>query len=266
MRRPSARKKKRMTEFGTSEAVSAFVGASLAFAVDWVRAKQDRHREEADTANCALLSLAQMYTNLQNLWNQIYAKPAEAAKKSGRLPLPQEVRAIEPMPEIAIALDVPSLSFLLRSRDPDLPNRLSVVVSTFRQHLLSEASRTELHLEMQSKMEAARLAPGMEVGMDEFTEAIGPKLWAQLVSTTSGQVENIPKTIADIVKVQQQTLEVLKWEFPSRQFAKFQPRGLPPGENLPDVTLRPAALWRRAVRRYFDWLRRPPRENIRLNH
>lgn len=252
-------------EFGWSEGISAFVGATLAFAVDWVRAKQDRHREEADAANRALLSLAQMYASLQNLWNQLYAEPVIEANKAGHTLFPNEVRATSPMPEEAVAVDVPSLSFLLRSRDPDLPNRLGIVVSAFRQHLVSEGVRSELHLEMQSKMEVAGISPGMEVTIGDVRMACGPKLWEQLVSTTNGQVESIPRTITDIVELQKQTLEVLKFEFPSRRFVKFQPQKLEPGKTFRTSELSRPPLWRRAMRGYFDWLRKRPAKPLKLN-
>ncbi len=251
--------------FGWSEGISAFVGATLAFAVDWVRAKQDRHREESDIANRALLSLAQMYANLQNLWNQLYEEPVSAAKLADRPLFPNEVRATSPMPEEAIALDVPSLSFLLRSRDPDLPNRLGLIVSSFRQHLISEKVRSELHLEMQSKIEAAQIPPGAEVTVGDLRMICGPKLWAQLLSTTDGQVETIPRTIADIIELQKQTLAVLRFEFPSRRFVKFQPQKLEPGKSFRTVELSRPPVWRRAVRAYFDWLRKRPSKPLKLN-
>lgn len=252
-------------EFGSSEAISAFIGASLAFAVDWVRAKQDRHREEADSANRALLALAQMYGNLQNLWNQFYAEPLATASAAGRQVVPPEVRASAPMPDEAIALDVPSLSFLLRGRDADLPNRIAVVVATFRQLLLTEATRAQLHLEMQTRLESLHIDLQAGATIGQIREACGPKLWAQLVATTKEQLESIPKAIADILKIQQQALDVLKFEFPSRQFVKFQPRELAPGENIPAVVLPAPALWRRIVRGYYDWLRRPPAKTIARN-
>jgi hypothetical protein len=132
--------------FGWSEAVSALVGAGIALAFDSIREKIGRHRDEADKGNGALLTMAQMYAQLRNVWKQVYEKPAQVATQQGRSLHPFEVRPLTSVPDDGLRLNLAELSFLLRSHDPDLPSRLAALESAFLTHRTVENERTRLAL------------------------------------------------------------------------------------------------------------------------
>jgi hypothetical protein len=236
--------------FGVSQALSAMFGAGAVLVANLIKEKIARHRDEADRANRAILTLARMYGELQNLWDQIYAEAVKEAAAHEKKPPPYMVRPVASITLDSLRLDAGELSFLMRGLDADLPNRLSLVEQSFHQHLLTEQARAERHHEMQKKFEAAGLRNGMQVTYVQAKTVTGDALWAQLTSLTDSQVDGIPETRRRILAVQTQLLNAVRMQFPVRQFVKFKPRDEPNAiwETTPPL----AARWRKLMRAAVD--------------
>jgi hypothetical protein len=254
--------------FGLSQAIAAMFGAGVVVVANTIKDKVARHRAEADEANRALLTLAQMYSYLHNFWNQVYREPVKEAAKAGQKLAPFQVQPLSSISGGGLSLNIGALSFLLRSHVPDIPNRLAIIEQSFSQHLLTEEVRAKLHLQMQLKFEAEKISEG-PLTIARAREVCGDSLWAQLVALTDQQADTIPKTISRILTIQEQFLKVVNLQFPLRRFVRFQPqtsdaaRAALESNELPE-----AARWRRqlraAVTKFRNWRakKKPPRSKV----
>lgn len=77
--------------------------------------------------------------------------------------------------------DLPSLSFLLSSKEAELLNTVGVAESQYRTVVALVEQRNALHLVFQSRLEAVRVATGLAEGtLDDIRSIAGPMLSRQI--------------------------------------------------------------------------------------
>lgn len=232
---------------------SAFAGAAFAFLVERAQRFRDRGRDEQEAANRALLSLAQMYTDLTLIWRQVYVSARQRVRGTmGRDPVAMEILPMQLPPEPATSLDVASLSFLLRTHDPNLVNELALVESCYTGDLGIERERARMHLEAQAKLQAAGLKEHQSYTAAEAEEMIGQAQLRQLEFITASQLDHIPKTLESIKKARDELSTVASLHLPTRMVVTFSDIvGDDKGAPVPT-----AAPWRYVVRGAARWIRK----------
>lgn len=240
-------------QFDASNFISAGAGALAAFALEGLRAWRDRNRAEQDAANQALLTLAQMWQQLENLRQQVYVDAVATAHAArNREPLAIEILPLAGVADLGLRLDMGSLSFLLRTHHPEAANVLALAEAGYLSVLMAEGRRSTLHVDVQKHLAAAAVRPGVA-----FPPALldTPEV-KQLEDVTSHQRRELPIVIGQIEAAQDVLLATVRLHFPVRRFIRFERRTPTPIDTFP------AAWWRRWLRPVVDRLRGrrvPPR-------
>lgn len=239
---------------GWNEFWAAGFGAAAAFALEAVRRWRDGARGEQDAANGALLTLSQMFTQLENIRQQVYEEQAQRVKAiMGREPLPIELLPMTGISDYGLRLDFTSLGFLLRTHDPDVLNRIAVAERSFVGNVLNEQQRATLHYQLQQNLSAAGLTGAMAFSIGDAKRVAGESLFKQVEMLTAAQMAEIPKTIDLLLKTQSELVDVVSLHFPTRRFVQFERR---PGGDPDRQSQRKASLWRRALRWLCRGIRR----------
>jgi hypothetical protein len=247
-------------EFG-----AAFFGAVAAFALEALRRRGERHRENLAAGNEATMVLAQMYSVLRNYNQQAFIDRAtEVRKELLRQGVNREPVYIEYLP-ITVAwnerseLPMNRLGFLLRSHDADILNRLSMVERGFLTVLATTRLRNEIHYKYQERARSI-MRPGEAVPSHVVEELVGFDLAMQLKQLTEQLKADIPRTVEGLLSLSGQLVGVLGLVFPTGRVARFKPITVPVEGLSPPANTKKAAWWRRLLRALIDkWRKRRAR-------
>jgi hypothetical protein len=190
------------------------IGAFLAFQFErWQRRREgrDNHYLAAKYAHFVLL---QQHSLLRNLAAQHLNVLAENENRWWML---------HPIlsPPQSFSLDFSSLVFVLRSKDPDLLNRLAVTQERFSTLMRLLDQRSDLHAQFQERTAILHREGAFPGGMFTFdeqtTNKIGGALLAQLRGATDSLFEGVP-TAQEFIAARLKELETfVRQEFPKKR-------------------------------------------------
>ena len=232
----------------SSALLGALVGASVAFIAEVYLRWRERLRKEQDAVNSCLLILGQMWNTLVTLKRFLYDEPSQRVRdSSGREPHPMELVPLSGYPESRLCIDPGSLSFLLRTHDPDIANRVAAAAFDFECRLAGEIRRSEYHRQVRDKLQSAGLPVGTPVPIPQVTAAVGQALIQQLIDATEAQMRDFPICIDRLYNTANELSDIARLHYPTRRFVKFRSKSTTPRP------VRKARLWRRCVRALTRW-------------
>jgi len=198
----------------SSLVVGSFIGAFFAFEFErWQRRREERsdHYLAVKYAHFVLL---QQWSLLRNLATQHLDALVGNENRWWML------RPIQSPPK-SFSIDFNSLAFVLRSKDPDLLNRLAVTQDRFSTltDLLDQRSR--LHSQFQDRtaaLDSEGAFPGGRFVLDQQTaKKIGQALLAQLRETTNELFESVPAAREFLTARLKELEEFIREEFPKER-------------------------------------------------
>jgi hypothetical protein len=232
-------------EFG-----AAFFGAVAAFALEALRRRGERHRENLAAGNEAIMVLAQMYSVLRNYHQQAFLNRAiEVRSRLNRDPVYVEYLPVTIAWNERSTLPMNRLGFLLRSHDADILNRLSSVERGFLTVLATTRVRNEVHFRFQERARPVLSLSGAPVVEGRVVEeAVGFDLTLQLKQLTEHLKADLPRTFEDLLSLSKQLSDVLALVFPTGRVIGFKPISAPVEGLSPPPNSKRAAWWRRHLR------------------
>lgn len=194
------------------------LGAFLAFGFE----RRQRRREERDdhylAAKYAHFVLLQQYSLLRNLAAQHLTCLAENNQRWWML------HPIQSPPQ-SFSIDSNALSFILRSQDPDLLNRLAVAQDRFSTLMRLLDQRSGLHAQFQDRLGVLHREGSLQgdtFTLDEDTQTkIGRPLLAQLRQTTDFLFEGVPSDQAFIKARLKELEDFIRKEFPKERPPRY---------------------------------------------
>lgn len=178
--------------------------------------ERDRHYLAAKYAHFVLL---QQYSLLRNLAAQHLS---DLADNENRWWMMHPILT----PPQSFALDFNSLVFILRSKDPDLLNRLGVTQERFSTLMRLLEQRSNLHAQFQERTGILHKEGAFPAGMftlDDLTpEKIGGPLLAQLKGATDYLFEGVPAAQEYITARLKEMESFIRCEFPKERPPSYQ--------------------------------------------
>lgn len=238
------------------QSFAAFFGALAAFLLEALRRWRSERREKWMAGNAAVFALAQMYSLVVGLHRQQFLDQIERFKKErGREPNYSEFLPLEVGKNEVMRPRLDDLGFLLRSYDPDVLNRLSVVIQ--RYDVLINAMHQLNHAQNQWQQAYAKILNDYagDLRVEQIEDLIGPYLTVRLQMLVQSLQQVLPDCAKELKTVGEQLSEALSFAFPTRMVSKFEhierndPTELPPSMKRP-------SLWRRCLRSMSRAIRR----------
>ena len=213
-------------------AVGAFVGAAVAFAIDWMRRAREEMRRRIAAGNVALLTLNAMWFELFTYERDVVHKAIENADTSP-LPLWLSIpKAV--MRESGYTFDIADLSFLLQSPEAEVVADLILQQDRSRSFLHGLTMRDSVLDRAHEQMNARGVGLKCIPSDQELVEIIGPRETGQLRTMTCGMLQNLYQTLFEMHDYSNRLQAALK-----RQLGEKNVRSFP----IPDLAadLEPSA-------------------------
>lgn len=211
------------------------IGAFLAFEFERWQRKREEQNDHYLAAKYAYFVLLQQYGLLRNLAAQHLAALAENEHRWWML------HPIQSPPQ-SFSIDFGTLAFILRSKDPDLLNRLAVTQDRFFTLMRLLDQRSGLHAQFQDRVDIlskeGAFPQGMFVLDEETATKIGQPLLAQLRQTTDFLFEDVPATQAFITARLKELEDFVRREFPKERPPRHQELPINKGEVADPVAQR----------------------------
>lgn len=171
------------------QALATLVGALAAFGLEALRRHRRERQVRIEHFKQALFVLILQRTFLRTLQVQQLAPLRE-----------NPIRAYALHPILAVPpherFDLPSLAFLLSSKEAQLLNTLGVAESQYRTVVALVQQRNALHLTFQARLEAVRAVTGAVEGtLDDIRAVAGSMLSRQLEELTDALYSNTEHAI-----------------------------------------------------------------------
>jgi len=238
---------------------AALFGALAAFLLGVLATWWSSEKQKQVSINVALLTLAQMYTLLENLRYQLFVEePTRFRELAGFDPFSFQVRGI-----VGVGDDVPSvhfdqLGFLAESHDPDVVNRLMMVVRSFQSMIDLVRRHADLHATLQARLLLVDRTGEKDIPVSALAGIVGIKILIEIDDAIERLRAGLPLTRDQLFNVSRQFREAARHQFPLRRFVMFDRLLRRMNVDNPPASVRPA-LWRRVVRWAIEALRKPRR-------
>ena len=123
-----------------------------------------------------------------------------------------------------LKLDINSIEFLLRERDPNLLFELSVEQERFEAAIMALNMRNTFHYkELQPALSKAGFN-NTTATLEQVIEAVGPKIAVTALKSTDGVFSHVYETYDSLSKVHLKLFETAKEIFPNETFIRFEPQ------------------------------------------
>ena len=168
-----------MADFA-EQALATLVGAIAAFGLEALRRHRKERQVQIEHFKQALFVLILQRTFLRILHAQQLTPLRDSPIRAYAL---HPILAVPPHERF----DLPSLAFLLSSKEAQLLNTLGVAESQYRTVVALVQQRNALHLTFQARLEAVRAVTGADEGtLDDIRAVAGSMLSRQLEELTDG--------------------------------------------------------------------------------
>ncbi len=232
----------------STECIAAFVGALAAFALAAIAQRRTDKRAQWMAGNEAIFALAQMSSVVIGLNRQQFDDQIGYSKEvRGREPNYTEFWPVEAGTGDVLRPRLDALGFLLQSHNPDLLNRLAVVVQTFD---VMMKVMDQLHLAQNQFQQAlATQLPNLPgtVTLTALEDLLSPYLMARLKALVEGAQAGLPDCAKELQEIGKQLSEAMSYSFPARKTASFELIERERPTQVPTSAGKPR-LWRRVVR------------------
>ncbi len=233
---------------------AALFGALAAFLLGAMGQWWAEMRRRQTAGNLALITLSQMYSQIENLRHHFLDQEAtRAANALKRQPFTLEIRAAIGLSEQTLQLQLNDLGFLADSHDPDILNRLLTVERAFTSMLGLVKRHSQLQAEVQERMSKIDPEGTRAFHIQELPALVGGPLVFQTDDTVIGLMDGLPDTRDSLIAIARQLRSALRMQLPIARFLDFGPA---PRSRIVDQPpeLPPPSLGRRLVRWTFDFL------------
>lgn len=191
---------------------AAYYGAKYAFELQNRKLREDRKNTEAEAANYALFQLALAHHEFRAIDKDFIAPHLTAADRHF---------SISPSVSITPKLDLnfSSLSFLLRSSDPDLLNRLALAQLHINSHADLINKRNEIHVnELQVVLHDKEAEFQSVTSLAEYERIFGTRLTHIMRDLTDEMITGNPVTLKLIKDTMAELGKVAKTMFTTHDF------------------------------------------------
>lgn len=237
------------TDVATStESIAAFTGALAAFALAAIGKWFANRRAEWMAGNEAIFAVAQMYSQIVGLSRQQFDEQIEHSKKTrGREPNYTEFLPVEVGEGDVLRPKLEELGFLLQTYDPDLLNRLAVVIQKFdvMMHVMRQLNLTQNQFQQAFAALLVHFSGG--VTLTALEDNLSPYLMSRLKALVEGARTGLPDCAADLKEIGKQLGETIAYSFPTRRVAKFEAIEREQPTQVPTTAGKPR-IWRKVVR------------------
>lgn len=250
----------------STEFLAAFFGAFTAFLLEAMRRWRSDRLANLASGNEGVFALAQMYTMVTNINNQMFVdRIPEVTKLLGRPPDYVEFLPMHAGNTQSMRLRVDKLGFLLDTYDPDILRRIASCDGDFAVLMDTLEQRNQAHVEWQqrSAQAAAGLFTGQPITLGQLKEAVGLDLSLRLRAYTENLQQGLPQCAENLKSAGGQLTKVLAMTFPTRRVNSFV-EAKRTNAVLPVPNVKPR-LWRRFVRGCYRVARiqiRLPRKSV----
>jgi len=232
----------------STECIAAFAGALAAFALAGVAQWFANRRTEWKAGNEAVFAVAQMYSLVVGLKRQQFDDQiARFVAEKGWEPDYTRFRPVEGATGDVLRPRLNALGFLLQSHDPDLLNRLAVVVQKFDVMMSAMRALSVTQNQFQQELEARLPDLPLEFTLTELEDKIGPYIMTRLMNLVEATREGLPDCAIDLQEIGKQLSDSVSYCFPIWKVSKFEPIERERPTDIPPTAEKPR-LWRRVVR------------------
>jgi hypothetical protein len=199
-------------------AVGAFVGAAVAFAIDWLRRIREEKRRRIGAANVALLTLKSMWWEFYNYESQV----VHPALVDDRRELPLWI-LIRPAVRQAsnLQFDISALSFLLELEQPDLLPKLVLQERRYREFGTGLEQRDVVMARVRDLMAARQIGATRYATDEELKQAIGVRGIGEVRTSTAAIVRALYLNLHEIASTYYELLLVLRKQFGKKAIVAF---------------------------------------------
>lgn len=233
---------------------AALFGALAAFLLGAMGQWWAEMRRRQTAGNLALITLSQMYSQVENLRHHFLDQEAtRAANALKRQPFTLEIRAAIGLSEQTLQLQLNDLGFLADSHDPDILNRLLTVERAFTSMVGLVKTHSELQAQLQERMSSIDPEGTRGYHIHQLPALVGGPLVFQVDDAVIGLIDGLPETRDFLINIARQLRDILRIQLPIARFLDFGPA---PRSRIVDQPpeLPPPPLGHRFVRWAFDFL------------
>jgi hypothetical protein len=232
----------------STESVAAFAGALSAFALAATGKWLANRRVEWMAGNEAIFAIAQMYSLIVGLKRQQFDEQIDRfTREKGREPNYTEFLPVEGGAGDVLRPKLDALGFLLQSHDPDLLNRLAIVVQKFdvMMNAMRELSVTQNQFQQALEARLPNLPGG--ITLPALEDNIGPYIMTRLMMMVEATRTGLPDCATDLEEIGKQLSDTISYSFPLWRVSKFEAIERERPTEVPSTAGKPR-VWRRVVR------------------